>query len=583
MLDSFTRQNVIGRLRVAGTNVDALSARLRTTMLLNTVNLEAAQPTPSAIVFIRKLRDPLPGVLSLDSYATEPPAEWKTALDGALRSAAGRARRPAVEVVSGNEEAIIFADRAELLACLAADTCRGATATRWWWSYLLRAGHDLPAIAKIWRESPEYIPAALDHLSRRRVAAAFVQRLDGDTVHRFVQAITQVFGLRWLMPVVASRVDAIRSSRFVSSSVSTVKTKELFGDPPWLSQATEAGTHHLSLEQQRLVGIALMIQRAPAVVRTRGFARAVEQWQEQFVAPAENQLRVIRSQVDQSTSVQQTVSTSLPDVHTSTHETVQVEEVNKARIEPPKPRAVETLISPITPAPPLAISPEVVTDSVPESAPPVIANIVQLNPIGPGAAPAVESLTTAELTDSLTIEARELTDDPIAISIETDLGGLFYLINLGVYLNLYSDFTAPLTPGIELNIWDFVTLVGSELLEDTHADDPIWTALANLAGRDETQPALGQGQSRLDPTVDHWLSILMPDVRARLRVALALKSDDEIPEILCRHHARVRATDTHVDVYFSLANLPLAIRYAGLDRDPGWVPAAGRFISFHFN
>jgi hypothetical protein len=28
--------------------------------------------------------------------------------------------------------------------------------------------------------------------------------------------------------------------------------------------------------------------------------------------------------------------------------------------------------------------------------------------------------------------------------------------------------------------------------------------------------------------------------------------------------------------------LPLQIRFAGLDRDPGWVPAAGRFITFHF-
>jgi len=75
----------------------------------------------------------------------------------------------------------------------------------------------------------------------------------------------------------------------------------------------------------------------------------------------------------------------------------------------------------------------------------------------------------------------------------------------------------------------------------------------------------------------------MHDVRARLREALGLDSNDEIPNILCRHYARVRATDTHVDVYFNLADLPLAIRFAGLDRDPGWVPAAGRFILFHFN
>ena len=592
MLDSFTRQNVIGRLRVAGTNVDALSARLRATMLLNAANLEAAQPTPSAIVFIRKLRDPLPGVLSLDSSTTEPPAEWKTALAGALRSVAGRAGRPAVEAVSGNEEAIIFTDRAELLACLAADTCHGATATRWWWSCLLRAGHDLPAIAKIWRESPEYIPAALDHLSKRRVAAAFVQRLDDNTTQQFVQAIIQVFGLQWLMPVVASRIETIGSSRFVSSPVSAIASGELSNDPPWLPQATETGTHHLSLEQQRFLGIALMIQRAPAVVRTRRFARAVEQWQEQFVAPAENQLRASSTRLRVAPTVQQTVSTSLPDVHLSPREVVQIEAVHESRIQTKNPAAVDVLTSAIATESHESISTEVVAEPSPESADVIVDNIGQSDPIGPSAAPAVESLTTTASTDPSAFEARELNDDT-TISIETDLGGLFYLINLGVYLNLYSDFTTPLSPGIELDIWDFVTLVGSELLEGANGDDPIWAALANLAGRDETQPLLGRGQYRNavasgespqpDPTVDRWLSVLMPCVRVRLRGALGLKSDDEIPEILCRHHARVRVTDTHVDVYFSLADLPLAIRFAGLDRDPGWVPAAGRFISFHFD
>jgi hypothetical protein len=38
-----------------------------------------------------------------------------------------------------------------------------------------------------------------------------------------------------------------------------------------------------------------------------------------------------------------------------------------------------------------------------------------------------------------------------------------------------------------------------------------------------------------------------------------------------------------VDVHLSLADLPLAIRVAGLDRDAGWIPAAGRDLRFHFS
>jgi hypothetical protein len=38
-----------------------------------------------------------------------------------------------------------------------------------------------------------------------------------------------------------------------------------------------------------------------------------------------------------------------------------------------------------------------------------------------------------------------------------------------------------------------------------------------------------------------------------------------------------------VHVHLSLSQLPLDLRIAGLDRDPGWIPAAGRSVAFHFS
>ena len=46
--------------------------------------------------------------------------------------------------------------------------------------------------------------------------------------------------------------------------------------------------------------------------------------------------------------------------------------------------------------------------------------------------------------------------------------------------------------------------------------------------------------------------------------------------------ARLQASAERADLHFSLAGLPLAVRLAGLDRDPGWIPAAGCDLRFHF-
>ncbi|HUD27872.1 MAG TPA: hypothetical protein VMQ93_03305 [Novosphingobium sp.] len=46
--------------------------------------------------------------------------------------------------------------------------------------------------------------------------------------------------------------------------------------------------------------------------------------------------------------------------------------------------------------------------------------------------------------------------------------------------------------------------------------------------------------------------------------------------------ARCVPSEGRLDVHFALARLPLSLRIAGLDRDPGWSPAEGRDIRFHF-
>lgn len=77
-----------------------------------------------------------------------------------------------------------------------------------------------------------------------------------------------------------------------------------------------------------------------------------------------------------------------------------------------------------------------------------------------------------------------------------------------------------------------------------------------------------------------WLACLALYLDARIQratgdPALGLSS------LALPGHCRISAE--RVDVGLALADLPLPLRLAGLDRDPGWLPAEGRTIAFHFD
>jgi hypothetical protein len=239
------------------------------------------------------------------------------------------------------------------------------------------------------------------------------------------------------------------------------------------------------------------------------------------------------------------------------------------------------------------------------------------------------------------------------VRIDTEFGGVFYLINLGIFLELYSDFTAPKGRSLTLSIFDFVALIGERLTQRQIKDDPVWELLAQLGGRTKLDPPgegfeppdewrlpahwleafpdecrlewmtkgerlrvkhpagfllldiplsdspakqlkremmvynankwqLSHGSFRLSPggsSLEQWLDWIVPYVRARLRRALGTADP---AQLVCAQRASILSTDVQLEIFFDLSEHPLEIRLAGLDRDPGWVPAAGRFVRFHY-
>src|SRR5574339_1040714 len=104
------------RLRVKGRDLDPLTLRGRLENLLSDVSFEPRLPA-SATLFIRKLNDPLPGSIQLDSPHARAPQAWRHAFQRRFDQLVSSAARPARGFVADNAESVVFYDDAELLAC----------------------------------------------------------------------------------------------------------------------------------------------------------------------------------------------------------------------------------------------------------------------------------------------------------------------------------------------------------------------------------------------------------------------------------------------------------------------------------
>src|SRR5260370_19764023 len=157
--------------------------------VLGALDLQPPAMPEQSILCIRRLHDPLPGGIDLRSPAAPRPAAWEAAMRGAVGEAMRRAVRPALGPVPASTGAVLFADRAELLACAARDALRGALALHWWWTHLLGGQRSLAAVVREWARAPAYVPAAVELLAARREIADFALAIAPPEAVRLLDAV----------------------------------------------------------------------------------------------------------------------------------------------------------------------------------------------------------------------------------------------------------------------------------------------------------------------------------------------------------------------------------------------------------
>ncbi len=94
---------------------------------------------------------------------------------------------------------------------------------------------------------------------------------------------------------------------------------------------------------------------------------------------------------------------------------------------------------------------------------------------------------------------------------------------------------------------------------------------------------LAQGPT-LEAALNRWLKQAMPYITWRLARALGVRGADRerLAQALLMHEGRLFVSASHVDLVTGLGDVSLPVRYAGLDRDPGWLPQFSRVVQFHF-
>jgi hypothetical protein len=132
-----------------------------------------------------------------------------------------------------------------------------------------------------------------------------------------------------------------------------------------------------------------------------------------------------------------------------------------------------------------------------------------------------------------------------------------------------------------------LTRVGVASLVQDHPDlierdwpHALLVRLADRLGVSRDDPAIGWIAARTPTIESEDRSITSSAIRdARMRARL---DAGRTMRAMIRRPGAIVVTRTHIDVLLRHSQVDVAIRRAGLDLDPGWVPWLGRVVQFHY-
>jgi hypothetical protein len=618
---------LVGQARVAGWQgrPDVLAARLKVAHTLAGADLRPSGLSPAAVLIVRRLDARMTGRLALHP-GNRIDLAWERTARQALADLVRRAVRPWDNSVPPRCAAVLFRDEAELLACLALDISQGRAGERWWWqTYWRRWGSlgtgVLPAVLM---DGSHWTPAALRLLHERSQAAPVMQNLAPAATRQVLSAICQAFGAA-SPNLAASGPEALAPQR-PSADRRVAEAGALDASPaPWRVWLAEE-VAELAPESVCLLGVALILAHAPAQAQSAGFPQAVERWWRA-------ELRQRNHSVGLRAAAAQAHTAVGPDV--SGLESVDTLALLSAVLRPDKTASLQVAVTgqrpdtlePSTPALQGANRSGVAQEPTTTSDGGVDVSATQRRPVSQSDIENVSSEAAKPAAAAPGAKPADWLD-----GVVTELGGALFLINIMQRLDLPGCFERDWRLASQVGPWGVLELLARSLLAWRSAlsttlkvgnaehltADPLWSPLAALAGRVPGDlpgahfvalnaslrvPAawshwLGHEAAKqvielssIAPLVDPLLASVSDDMRRWLAavtpllgqmVRRALGDGTDLAGDLLLRRGRLYVTSSCVDLVLPLESVSMPVRMAGLDFDPGWLPAFGRVIRFHY-
>jgi len=664
--------SIVNKLRVKGAALDYVSTKLNFERLLTSSDFSPSGLPLNAICCIRKITDPQPGILRLENFRLRFAESWQNAVVREVENQFRHAFRPIRELVPSNAECVVFTDQAELLSCLAIDFCRGAILQNWWWRAIFPQIEKAQTVARIWIESIEFAPAAFQLLSRKKEAVKFVNKMQPAEIRQILLKIFEKFSLNGLDRML-NRPSINQSNNFNDNKTELIERNlaEFLTQPSKIFKIgeiisrilPEINDETLNFEALILLESVLLLIRSPKIVCSSEFVEFVQfqglkkEFGQKIVEEILERKIIVNYTETKESSIEnrRLKNKQVSSAKTNNKKFKEAGEISRRKIKIEKKDKINETLSKPEKRSVRSINFDTSQKSELELFETPTVKNARKN------ANETEILRTKrdggifKIPKAAEINSFEkffVNDEEIEYGFQTNFGGVFYLLNLGLYLELYRDFTLNLNEELNLSIWDFVALISLEFLGEEIKQDAVWEFMKFSAqcatdedfGRDfedskdwrvpkkwlknfgndgkwlhfQKNKRLivrhSAGFNVLDISIEknyekflekelsfykgcfneikndedeittskNWIKNLAEYLEKRLFLALNVDKKEEINAILFKRKASVLMTSTQLDITFPLADLPLEVRMAGIDRDPGWIPSAGRFIKFYF-